>query len=280
MSGWLYNYNITKPVSNRRYKKFQRKLGRHQRKMSRSTSIVRRRGTPLYKMLRHRRAIEYKLKDTTLDTTSPGEVVWLTGLVNSVRLGADTIGSGNITGGGVVGDRATVCSISFKLVFLNPGSALNHNADPSILRLMIVQDTNYNQTVPGNWGANGFAAGVTVTPPFAITDVLETDSATSMVNFMNRSRFRILYDRPVTVTAQTGEGADGAGVGPARKFVSHNFACSINIEAPWAGTYADASPAAQQFGKNQLYMVFTDNQGGAGPCSIEHGTVRVRYSDE
>lgn len=242
--------------------------------MGSRTSIVKRRGTPLYKMLRHRRAVEYKLKDTTLATTSPGEVVWLTGLVNSVRLGADTIGTGNITGGAVVGDRATVCSIAMKCIFEQPQAA----ADPTVIRCLVIQDTNYNQTVPGNWGANGFAAGVTVTPPFAIADVLESADPVSFVNFMNRSRFRILYDKTFTVAAQYLATAGEAAA--AKKYVAHNFATSINIEAPWAGTYADGSPAAQQFGKNQLYFVFVDDAGGASDVTVSEGTVRVRYSDE
>lgn len=229
---------------------------------------MKRRGTPLYKMLRHKRAVEYKMKDTVLDGAIEGEIHWLTGFISGVS-GA---GIGNTAGGVMIGNKGTVCSISMKVVFENPQAS----ADPTVVRCLVIQDTNYNQTAPGNWGTTGFSKGLTVTPPFASTDVLETEDPVSMVNFMNRSRFRILYDKTFVMAAQYL--ADTAEAAASKKWISHNFACNINVEAVYNATGADGTASATQFGKNQLYFMFVTDAGD-DQTTVSQGVVRVRFSD-
>jgi hypothetical protein len=152
-----------------------------------------------------------------------------------------------------VGTKICLKKLNMRLHFTMPTAAAT-SPDPYLIRVMIVQDTQTN-------GAQ-----------FTATDLLVEDTIHSFRNLDNVARFKIIFDKILTINVTA---LDGAGYGLAGRivFLKKNIPLNIPIQYQTSTTNGDVSTIKT----NNLYLA-TQIQGTAEKIQMD-GTCRVRYED-
>lgn len=148
-----------------------------------------------------------------------------------------------------IGRKVIVKSIHFK-AWVSPATSTDSPGD--ICRLMLVWDKQANSAAP------------------AVTDILTTADPFSGVNLNNRDRFKVMYDRRVSMNPAVYAANVITGGNPITVYREKFIKC--NQEVIFSGT--GATVASIQTGS--LYLLFIDLNG---TLSLLTHYCRVRFSD-
>lgn len=150
-----------------------------------------------------------------------------------------------------IGRKCTLKSINLHGLLQLPAATAAVNTD-DVVRFIVFLDKQ----------CNGAAAGV--------TDILETNDFFSFNNLANKSRFRILCDKKLTINAQGATATAGAYTyGEQRKGFNLYLRCNLPLE------FDNTTGAITELRSNNIGVLAISNQGTA---RIQY-TSRVRYAD-